>query len=435
MSDGGEREWDAAVAPAGPAPPPERFLLSRCGHWVWDCIRSVDLSYGGSFIVSLREFERCVVYALVLYFSATNGLAIPTRFDSTFQNLTQSLGMFPDSSDYRIRFTGTSFFPRRFSVYGQFFRRSLLQFVDTFYPATSAGFHVSVTEVKGRGRAKIFRENISVPTLRLRGTDRSQQIPLFRRYDTTFAVANMNVTVTGNLGCFDVFQVIHISENVRYKATDVWNRIVFILFAIGCLWDKSKTKERAFVSFVILLVYGPTTVLGLLGTNQFTFVLDLVLRDLFSVFIFAFWVAKVANVAFFFQVLTETAVGVMAIFVIRDSVLRGAAEYDDFSSWLFEGFTERDRIMMYIFAGMLGSVYLLFLVRKRDPNDATLDLGTYSCFVTGLSHCMDELLIRLKFLKCFCLGTSLRIWSEIACVFFMTCQPEHRVKQENTLLS
>jgi hypothetical protein len=188
------------------------------------------------------------------------------------------------------------------------------------------------------------------------------------------------------------------------------------------------------MSIVVLLVYAPTTLLGLLGTNKVVFVLDLVLRDLFSIFIFAFWVAKVIDVAFFFQALTETAVGVVAIFVIRDSMLRAAAEYDNLQGWLFEGFTERDCIMMYIFGGMLASIYLLFLVRKRDPNDASLDLGTYSCFVTWVSHCLDELLVRLKFLKCFCLGESLRVWAEIACVFFMTCQPEHRVKQENTLL-
>jgi hypothetical protein len=89
--------------------------------------------------------------------------------------------------------------------------------------------------------------------------------------------------------------------------------------------------------------------LGLLGTNKVVFVLDLVLMDLCGMFIFAFWVVTVADVTFFFQALTATAVAVVAIFMIRDSLRRGAVEDDNSQGWLFEGLTDRHHIMMYIF--------------------------------------------------------------------------------------
>jgi hypothetical protein len=399
----------------------------------WQFFLNFDYTLGGILPFTLAEFERAVVYFAILFFSALNGLKIPSRMDLTFQNYTQPSGFSPDVSIFDLNFTGLSWSSRRFSLYGQLFRRDLADMSGAVYWNQTATFSVAVTGIDG-----IVTDTETLQSQVDLGIPLSRQSRVIRLFDThrmSFSSYCVSVKIEGNLGGFDTFQISHLSDSAVYVKTIIWYRLVFVAFAVSLLLDPERANGRTVAAVAIIFCHAPTTVWLFFGLNEIAFTADILIGDLFSLFILDFWLVTYSKgeprPVFAARYLNF----VVLMFIVVDSISRGVSEFYDVYGWLFHRSLGFDGAMTVIYLALIVISYFVFLTKKRDPDDVSIDLGTYSCFVAQLCHVLDEFLIRMRVIKCMVTCKHIRLFSEVACLYLMTVGTREGAAEGGPLLS
>jgi hypothetical protein len=405
-----------------PSPPPDDcdadlVQLKSFFVFLFQWIISVYHSYEGTLSVTRREIERILVYAIVVIASGLNGLKIPCPVDGNFQNFTKPTGFSPDFSNFSVSIGSLTPFSRCLFLYGQFFRKDLTDDSLQVYSNQTVAFGIVAEGIRSSGSIERSESFVSPVNLTIPFSRRSPVVLFFHRTKNFCHNYTFNITVDGNLGAFDTFQIAQFALNSQFSKTMLWYRLVFLFFAVGIT---NLTKKRMIVCFVIFVFIGPTTIWQYVAPSKNGFVLDMVLGDLFVLFLYNIWFFGHSRAC---EKVSRMAIGylnfVVFVCMVYDSVTRASAQFCDPHRWLFGPVTSLHSAMIGVFGLMLGLTYGAFVFRRKDPNGHAIDIGTYAFFVAQICRILDEVAVRMRVLRCMGMWRHLRMFTEIGCAYFL----------------
>jgi hypothetical protein len=239
--------------------------------------------------------------------------------------------------------------------------------------------------------------------------------------DSEFSEVELKLGFVGPLGSFDTFQISVFAHNSNYPRAQLWYRICFICYAFFLWrWPSAGNFARRFSAGAVLFCYFPATVFLLVERSALVQILDFLIQDFLSLFVFDLWVVSKMKIGgmFGFEFVFGNVIVVCAM--VWDCIVRAQSEFSDIAAWASQAISTLDYAMVGVAIAMMVVHYFVFLSYPRVPRKSAVDLATYSCFIALFCHFFDELIVRLKLLKVLTLGKPLRQFAELAALYFVT---------------
>lgn len=416
-------------------------------------ILNLDFTFDGLLPVNLIELERIIIYTILLFFSAYNGIQIPSRLDSSFRNISAKTGFSTGHSTFRVHFSGFTTFSQRVFVYGQFSRQYLPALPDEILAMdTNTKVNVTISERFGKRDAvqsfNVYNFNSDVDS---EGRN-SEIIPLVHLYDPHFSECNLTIDVNGNIAMYDTLQISEYSQNSQYTKTQFWYRFVFVVSScVLAGWHYingergGRLKLAIIIAIATIICYGPTGIALFFEQKESMFVLDMIIGDVYSLFVYNIWIVIIVRSCRITSSTREVlryiftfANVVVGIIIVADSYSRAKAEYVNIHSWATTPMGGLDFAVMVIHGFLLFISYLMFILRRKMTSDGLgsaadvfqnwVDLPTYTFFVAQFCHIFDELLVRMKIINVMCVARQLRQFAEVSCLFLMTINKKETIE-------
>jgi hypothetical protein len=388
---------------------------------MYDKISNFDFTCHDAIPLTRGEVQSIIIYAFVIYMSGQSGLLMKCRHDTSIRNMSQPIGFAPDQNLFYMKYTGFTPTSQRIYIYGKFYRATVEAWTKFVYSNSVVTFHVTGSRTFSNGESVPFELDPFTVDLDQPGGTASENILLFKEFDSTFTGIDITLNVTGCLSAFDTFQISHFAQSVHYARCQMWFRTLFCIYAVVLFfWFSEDNPLRKLAALAILICYGPVSLFLWFKQAEFLFILDMLLQDLCSLFVLNLWffsLGRLDSVRNFALMFADCAV---VFFMVRDCAIRGSFEYRRMGQWAYEQASQLDYTMFGIAVGMIVVFYFTFLCKSHHPRDSAIDIATYSCFVALFCHVFDELLTRMKLLRVVVMGRPMRQFTELAAVWFIT---------------
>ena len=173
------------------------------------------------------------------------------------------------------------------------------------------------------------------------------------------------------------------------------------------------------------MCFGPVKIVSMIIHSSVLTVLDEVLCNIYSLFVWALWAYISISTNCSMQANVYCTYGSMSItlvllaLIVCDTWANVTFECHNVNEWASVSMTGRDWVMLGVFGFVLLLSYVVFLVTRRSGQAARVDISTYTVFVAQFYHMFDEILLRMKNLRHMCLGREMRHIGEVASVVVM----------------
>jgi hypothetical protein len=376
--------------------------------------------------ITLPQLGQLLVYILLLILGSRAGLNCPARIGSTLRNLTRISRFAGDSSIFSV---GTTFMwplSHRYFLYGQLFRASPAN-LSQLPRSDPARLRLNVS---GAERGSYENERwfdigtFDLGTVDLAVATHTAPFLLYSNAKAAVSRYNFTVEVIGNAEDFDTFMAVQFVNHSRFAWTMMIYRFSIMVFTVWVLLNvDTNSMIQNFVAIVTFFTYLPTGIALWISSSawRWAFVLDALLADLFSLFLYNFWIICYSGVSGKFARAVIIAANLPIIaYVTLDSVGRSCREFEQPLEWL----SSPDRgsgagiVQLYTVLGFIA--YGLLTIRKRPSDDFHIDLGTFAFFVAQIIHFLDEFALRARIASFMVMWKHLRILGEIAAAWLLT---------------